>query len=732
MKSKKKAIAIVLAAAVACGTLAGCDALTTTNVAKDYAQTIAEVDLSRSADFADGGKYAPYKELVSKTSIVKRDMVASYLSSGYSAQQQYNWTYADTFDTIAETLVSRQVFVQYAKVYLAENGDKEGNRYTVDGYKAAVGSLTGDAAEIEGLGYFLTPAERAKADYDLKVNINKTIDSSEQAFIDLAEGNDSSTVTVRTLPTGAETESADYYTENYGIYTGREDNQQLGEYEKLDGSTATTRKKAYVQFLASLLNNNLIEKGEDTSKFETTTYYALEKKSAYEGAIISKMGEKFEQETEDSITQESAEGQYRKDLASNKNSYGNENGQGDKSAFETALDGMSDTSFVLAPYNNDDYGFVINILLPFSDLQTQILGEFSSDLGDEKGNHYAARAMLLQALRATDQRETWFTGSEDYSFEGSEGAFTGSTPDAERKWLFFENSFNEPAEGETAKYDVLKNYYGKYTFNGSVEKTENDDGTTDYKIKAKPLTINDFLDEMKAYLAQAGVGVTVGAQYTEDFKKNYFTNENYYYTEDTVDADGTEHKKGDVNYDSFIYEEGKVTAFDGNDDAHYYDANQIFKKGTNENLALSVINELSFAYNTDTAGLNTYLGYTVSPYKTSYMSEFEYAAQKVVKNGAGSYAVVPTDYGWHIIYCTFSFRDAKDANTDAFKFTWRDDRKYEEGTFSYLYYESLKSTAVSSFTTNLQSDAIDTYIDDCSTVFEDRFADLKDLDNYTS
>ncbi len=731
MRNKKKAFAIVLAAAMTCGTLAGCDALTTTNVAKDYAQTIAEVDLTRSADFAEGGKFAAFRDLVTTATISKRDMVASYLSSGYSVQQQYNWTYADTFDTIADTLVSRQVFVQYAKVYLAQNGDKDGNQYTVEGYKAAVGSLEGDAAEIAGLGYFLTEDERLKADYDLMVSINNTIDSAEQGYIDLADDEHEHTADadVRTLPTGAETEADDYFPVtvvndkkqvNYGIYTGREDSATLGEYEKLDGSTVTTRKKAYVQFLSSLLSNNLIEKGEDTNDFYSTSYYAIEQKSAYEAAIINKMSEKFGVETEAAITEASAQAQFDKDLESNKVSY-----KSDKSAFESALDKMSDTSFVLAPFN-EDYGFVINILLPFSDLQTQMLGEVSSDLGDTKGNHFAARAMLLKALRATDQRGTWFTGHEDYSFEGGADAFKGAEDteeNAKREWLFFENSFNEPAEGETAKYEVLKNYYGKYTYNGTVTKTEADDGDTEYEIKPNKIDIDDFLAEMKAYLKQAGVEVSVEKEATDA----YYTNENYYYTEGFTDQDGTVHKAGDVDYDAFIYETGKIGYFNEN----YYDANQIFKKGTKENIALSVINELSFAYNTDTAGLNTYLGYSVSPYKTSYMSEFEYAAQQVVKNGAGSYAVVPTDYGWHIIYCTFSFRDAADAGKNAFEFTWAQDRKFEEGTFSYLYYESLKSTAVSTFTSNRQSDAIDTYVDDCSTIFEDRFADLKDLDNHT-
>ena len=117
MKNKKRAVAVAVAAILACGALAGCDSLITTNVGKDYRQVIAEVDITRSADFESGGKYAAYKDLVGKANIIKRDMVASFVASGYSYMNSYNLSYAETFRTIAESLVNRQVFIQFGKVY---------------------------------------------------------------------------------------------------------------------------------------------------------------------------------------------------------------------------------------------------------------------------------------------------------------------------------------------------------------------------------------------------------------------------------------------------------------------------------------------------------------------------------------------------------------------------------------------------------------------------------------
>ena len=716
MKNKKRAAALALAAIMACGGLAGCDALTTTNISKDYQQVIAEVDLSKSTDFQEGGKYAAYKDIVGKTSIVKRDMVASYVSNGYSVQQQYGWSYLDTFNAICDSLVNRQVYVQYAKVYLAENGGlTESERYTVEGYKAAVAGAGAEATEAAkeaaGLEYFLTEAERDKALYDLRVSVNDSLDSIEEGIISLAhtDEEETSTETVRTLPTGADTENEDYYNKDYAIYTGS--STIPSGYEKVENSTPTTRRKAYTQYLAQLRANNLLDKGENTADFEGMTYFAMQKKSFFESALVDKMSKKLEQEAEEKLTKAWLEACFNEDLEADRASY-----QDDKTSFETAFDAISDSSFVFAAPQAADgsyenYGYVINILLPFSTVQTEELNGYSSDLGDAKGNKYAARAKLLQNLKATDQRGTWFTGETDYSYkaETADGAFTGGN--TARQYLFFENSIKNAGEGK--QYEALKNYYGKYTYNGTVTAPETEED--EYVLKPNKISIDGFLSEMKDYLTS--VGTAKGFRIAESYKEynesgSYYDTAKKYYNDD-----------GTVDYSKFIYAEGKIESTDG--DA--YDINSLFDASSWENAALSVINELSFAYNTDTAGLNTYLGYSISPFKTSYMPEFEYAAQRAVKNGAGSFNVVPTDYGWHIIYCTFSFHDTPTGANSPYAFNYADIEK--EGTFSYNYFEARKADAVSAYSTNMQTAAINEYVDACTTVYNDRFADLTGLDS---
>ena len=65
------------------------------------------------------------------------------------------------------------MLIQYAMVYLYEQGE-----YTAQGYEQAVAGK--DDPTLAGLAYFLTEEERAKAEYDLKVIINNTIDSQEK------------------------------------------------------------------------------------------------------------------------------------------------------------------------------------------------------------------------------------------------------------------------------------------------------------------------------------------------------------------------------------------------------------------------------------------------------------------------------------------------------------------------------------------------------------------------
>lgn len=726
MKNNKKitAVACTLASLMALGTFAGCANLKTTDALKDMEQVIAEVDITKSARFEED--FAGYAEAISTASVSKREMIASFIGSGYSAMNSYGWTYADTFQAICDSLVDRQIYIQYAIVHFLKNGwtDEDGVAvtYSLGDYNAAIaaaeaqaknegksGSALQVAKDVAGIGYFLTEKERNLADYTLKVSFNQTLDTQEEAIIVEEEDETEYESSVRTLPTGINTKDEDFYDIAYNIYTGtgkQSDPNACGTYETLDGSTPTTRTRAYNKFLANLRTNDLIEKGEDTSDITKLNYYQLELKSAYEGALITKLNDTYTEESNATVTRDVCESSFNDTLATQIRTYKN-----DSSALESDLDAISDTKFVLTTTGKEDrnYGFVINILLPFSTRQSQILSEAEQGYQDGKGNKFETRASLLSQVKATDQRGSWFTGETDYSFDASEKADAYTGGNGTRKWLFFEDSLKAAEGEETLQYQTLKNYCGNYTYNGIYD--------ADKRVYVpNKIDVDGFLTEMRGYL-NATLGS--GALSVPVLDRNYYSPVDGYYN-----ADGT------VNYETFVYTSGKIdwSAVAGAGESSAFDANRIFVKGSKENKALSVINELSFAYNTDTAGLNTYLGYAVTANKTSFVSEFEYAAQWAVKNGAGSYCVVPSDYGWHIIYCTFSFADTPADKDTPFTFDYSDIET--EGSFSYLYYEALKSNALTNYSTNRRSKIINAYLDS-STVYEERYADLSGLDSAT-
>lgn len=707
MKKTTKVAAVALAAALSSTLLAGCDI--STDVSKDYAQVIAEVNITDSANF-ESSSYAEYGDVIGTTEITKRDMVAYFISTGYSMMESYGWTYYDTFNMISETLVNRQIYIQYAMLYLLD--DESESDITVAGYEAAVEGQTGIDRRLAALAYFLDEEEEAQALYSTRQLVNNTLDSQEETYLDHDHSHDDSASTARTTPTGIDTETEDYYNEAYRIYTGSNALADCPGYEAPEGSTPTTRRKAYSSFLASLRANSLIESGEDLSNVESLTYFKTELASAYETAIINKLTDKFEDTIRATVNEQYAQEIYDTTYSRQETTFAN-----DTDSFETALDGVSDTSFVLtAPEAN--YGYVINILIPFSTSQSLELENAPADLGDTKGNNFLQRAALLKNVRGTDQRGTWF--DEDYAFDGAEteNAYTGGN--AARSYLFFEDSL-----GGNEQYERVPNYLGYYTYNGTVR--QNDDES--YTVRPNRITIDEFIAEMEGYLTQAANEVSV-----ED--DGYTVSEGVYVNgiaaDDTINAvaDNTTYynrsvsdyytESGAVDYSKFVYYAGQVNFTNG------FDANQFFLAGSAENVAYSVMNELSFAYNTDTAGLNDYFGYVISTGATDYVPEFEYAAQYVCRQGAGSYVVVPSDYGWHVIYCTFSFVADEEGNVIApYTFNWGD--RTTEGTFSYLFYEALCADLVSEYASIRQSNAIEDF-KDCAVVYEDRYADLSGLD----
>lgn len=732
---KKTIVCGVLASTIAiAATFGGCS-LVSTNTAADMNQTVATVDISK-ADTLDK-EFEAYKTAVGKTDIIKRELVAYFINYGYSYIQNYGYSYEKTFNTLLDSLIENEVLVQYATMYLLkEKATTEADALN----KYIEASKEGDVAKYE---YLLgeDSKEVKIAEYNLRNSINTAIDSREKKYLD--EENSSKGTDTRSTPNGVDTQKEDYYPQvsdtddslNYNIYTGYE-NYQLkdsGAYkdDALEGTTNATRIKAYNDFISSLASSSydLVDtKKEDLRKVRDLKYIQDEYVSQLEQCVINKYYDVYEEKQEAHLKKTDDEdasndysliqSAYANLLNSQKESYATE------SNFTTAMDGMSDTSFVLYAPETDDtttggrFGYVYNILLPFSDAQNDALKAFQTIYKDEeldggyKPEYYVARDALLGLIETTDQRAAWFNGETEYAFNAKDTVEKYYGKDAGKEWLFFENNVSNPD-----KYEAIEKYAGLYPYNGTVvEKNDR------YILSPNKLDIDGMLAEFENYIAFVTDNkCTATHSDASNYGQAIINNKDSLYKE----VNG----KQVVDYSNFVYTTGKVNFGDNNGVA---DTNANFlNKDSNRYKVMSAVNELQYAYTTDTGVLSQYVGYSVQAGDTSYIKEFEYAAHAAVKGGAGSYAVCAGDYGWHLIYVTYTFDVGNQFGDDD------DDTKPDwaanidkEGTFENLFYEWFKSNNLSDISTKRRSQII-TDFKLATTVdkHESAYKNLFELDN---
>ena len=756
MKKKLiRIVSLVMTAMLALGLFSGCSlgifsdmGILVTDNQRDMQQVVAEVNLGKDKTSLEESFSLLSEELNSTVAdqldkilttdeIYKRDLVAYFMSYGYNYYSQNN-SYTATFEQVMQDLVDRKIMSQFATVYYLNAGEvlvdrdnvtikdgyvdvsgtdgmKMNGEISLDGYLKAIEGKTGDEAAVAGYSYLLTDAEIKYATYVIMVSVNSAIDSYEEDYIKAEDETTSSTET-RTTPTGANTLPDGYYPTkedgsiDYAIYTGANSASECGEYEKKEGSTSYTRSRAYAQFIHALRENYLIGEDEkDVTDVTALSYFTTELKSQLEQMLINKFYATLAYKAAQTMSATTLQESYQTLLNSQEAST-------ESSSFTTTMDSLSDTSFVVYSPKNRKFGFVYNILLPFNTNQTKLLDSIRYTDGTKE--YYAARntnAGLLSSVEAKDQRASWFNGSEDYSFEATGDYYKNAYNSAEGKtnYLFFKDSYVENGEG-------IERYAGKYPFNGTAEKK--DDGT--YKLTYNLLDIDGFIDEMESYIGYVtdNSSVASGKYYsgTLDNLAQWNAADKESSTFYSVTADYfPKDANGVIDQSANIYYKGSVSNLG-------FTADGALDKTTNSYKVISAVNELMFAYSTDTGCLNSYLGYSIAAKEeaTSYVAEFEYAAQQAVNDGAGvgNYYVVATDYGWHIIYVSFVYTGGEVYG--GFDYNERN----TEGTFSYYFYQSKKSSTVTEYGNNKETMIrYNANNDTVVTLHKDRYEDLLNI-----
>lgn len=756
-KKKIKLISGIVAAALTCSVAFGGCSLITTNNTKDMLRTVAEVDISRTEAFKTEFENSDYFDYIGSTKVIKRELITYFVNVGYSYVNTYfNGSYAETFNYIVDVLSQNAVLTQYATMYLLQLKASE-DASALETFR----TLSGEGhEEYEKYEYLLgEDSDDVKlAQYALRYSINSAIDSIETTNIlknsDSSSGSDS-----RTTPGNVDTEQDDFYPKkknsngeyvradgtvineadadknyvlDYDIYTGYTALENSGAYQTdrdellAKDSTTATRVRAYTEFVSGLISYGLVDvKKEDLRDVHNLEYINYEYVSQLKSRVINKYYDLYEEEQIEKLLDDPSylQNVYNLQFNLQKNSYKTE------SDFSTALGSMSDTSFILyAPEAEDEekggtFGFVYNILLPYSSSQSLQLNALQSLYSDDEvdsgysSKYYYERNQLLKNIKTTDQRRAWFDGTTEYAFEaeGKVDNYYGNSG-----WLFFENNLTD-----NDRYKPLEKYVGKYAYNGTVIK--NEDGKYIFGNPVQ-LSIDGMLKEFTGYVnyvlngynkADTTNHVTFDANYNANTWENvsgYYSVDNFYTGEKNDD------KQDQIDYSKLVYASGKVnfTADRANalnpdkDNAQYW--------------AMSAVNELQYAYTTDTGVLSQYLGYTVEAGDTSYIKEFEYAAHQAVNNGEGAFSVCAGDYGWHLIYVTYTFDIGADNESRAvYQPDWTNITK--EGTFEYMFYEWIKDHDIEEVSTTRRTQIVNKYAKEDVTVkkYEKVYKNLTNL-----
>ncbi len=722
MKSKMLVCGALAAALTMSVVFSGCGNATRNR--EDMNQVIATVDISNSANLESEGLSAYVSAIESSTDIIKRDLVASYYNVGYSYVQSGMDT-AQVFELLVDALTTTSVVVQYSTLKLISMKVQEGDGFSFDSYIDTLGK----EGEIAALEYLLKGETQESEDgesdrvllakYTLYSSINSSLDSLEESIIDEKDGTSSSTDT-RTTPVGADVESEDYLplnsdgTLNYGIYTGYAGYElgDCGAYsdDAVEGTTKSTRRLAYASFISSLKANFLVGDDEDARDVLAISYINEEYLSQLQQQVINEYYERYEEEQEKLIDSVDSDGVYTFLAERYQRDFDDQSvANSSHDDFESSMSSLSDTSFILyAPATDGTdggtYGYIYNILLPFSEAQN-----VNIDNTNTTAAYYYSRKAILDDIVATDQRSAWFNGAEDYSFDASQSDIDYYGKAEGRDYLFFENNLTD-----TERYADLEKYDGRYSYNGSV--SENEDGS--YSLIPAKLTVDDVLSELESYVEYVMGGDTVTINKLDSYNVADYTD---YYTEDTKDLPD---RLKQIDYSKFVYATGKVDLGVTSLSSFLTD---MFVKDSAAYKAMSAVNELQYAYTTDTAVLSDYIGYAVSAYDTDYIPEFEYAAQAAVDEGAGTIYVCAGDYGWHIIYVTATFDTAGGAvyGDDV---NWTTEYVLKEGTFQNLYYNWIKDSTLSDVTSARRSVINQQFGgDDTVTTYEDTYKDLLGL-----
>ncbi len=387
-----------------------------------------------------------------KDSVTKRDLIASFNQYGYTYMYYYNMTAEATLDLLLDQLVNRKIVVQKAETELTPL----------------------NAGEIVG-----NPLEKylsANQINSIKKKANESINSAIEGYLekDEEEEEKEETEETRTTPT---------YEDD-----GEEEVVSEADIPAVDKDSTKAIKTAYSQFEKALKKNY----------YTYDSYYASIVDDLIEDEIVGL----WEDSIEGKVTVSYAEMQKRYEdmLAVQSSEYAS------AADYKTALGEVSSSKFVL--YNEAvGYGYVYNLLIPFSDYQAAILAKYTAKYQAGKmttAQYKAIRNTLLTGVKAKDLRESWITAGYDYDFTtklfGEDYCKTAGIPfDGTVSYTYTNDAGEEVVLVDTKAPENTK---GKYTYVTNEYSMDEFLGKFNGWMKAEPVADPSYANAGQVKLAE--------------------------------------------------------------------------------------------------------------------------------------------------------------------------------------------------------------------------------------
>lgn len=685
-----KITSLVVATVMSLFVFSGCQ-LITINAERDMSQVIATVAVDDAL----------------KQDIYKRELVAEFNTTGVYYVQYNGMTEKETYEQLLENIIRNEILVQQARLaltgassintvgYFAQaSAVAEAQRTSIENvlttpnYK---GNQTTSIVKTDSLDNFLTELEYYEVRYSMLamveqyVNGYKTEEEEEHHHDPYEEfkGTARATLTIPTeqaydewqMKNDPKASVIDEESEFYKTYEKANKDAELGlnlsdrtlyptKYDlalavyktfcnkfeiKNDEKSAVNRLVKDLKKLGFITSSEASRKTPTTAdEFLNLTYFKDSLKTQYENKVIGKYELALRNENEKKLANDTALWEAYVNVYETQQRLYKE----DFNAYETALSAASESSLVV--YNpsvvGDKYGYVMNLLIGFSDEQTAIFDQVTSNGVLTQTQKKKALENLLKTLTAKDLRDTW----------------------------------------------VEKNY-GSY-----------DEGTNTFTFG-------------KDYVKTEGAGYDLLTKFQGDIygAKSYVYHDQY---DDEKTAYSYKSVKGkEIAFDTFYTKLSSIMGFSGDSGrlANYSNEEVI---GEND---LKKFKDLVFAYSTDSGSLQDNYGYVYSPKTSSetYVPEFAEAAKKAVKGGVGSYELVATRYGYHIILCTKVINPTA-TYIDKDTFIAQANDKSKEDTIPYLFKEYQKESLIEDNVSKITDTFFKTSLDSAVTYYTEIYEDL--------